>query len=264
MDMLLTETDYAVVMPGARERALMLGKTQRGSVVGEILRSGWQYKSFPVTMASMHGIRALQEAAEGRYGYVFSLALGTTVLGALGLQMKQLVQGKDPRDMTDPRFWGASFIQGGGAGILGDFLYATADRSDRSFYEQMLGGPTAGLVDDSVRLIGGNISGVAQDEKTNFGRELARFVRNYTPGSTLWYARLAADRLLWNNLQRMLDRDAGTSFRRMEQRARQDYGQAFWWRPGTSSPQRAPNLRTAVPATPRKSPAAAAAMPRLN
>jgi hypothetical protein len=246
MDMILTEMDYAVVAPGARERASMLGRNKRGSVVGEVLRSGWQYKSFPVTMATTHLLRGLQEAGAGRYGYVFSLALATTVLGGFSLQMKQLVQGKDPRDMADPKFWGASFIQGGGAGIIGDFLYSTTDRADRGFYMQMAGGPTAGLIDDAVKLTGGNISGAVNDQKTNFGRELARFVRNYTPGSTLWFTRLAVDRLLWNNLQRMLDRDAAASFRRTEQRARKDYGQGFWWRPGRNAPDRAPDFEEAL------------------
>ncbi|WP_395020999.1 hypothetical protein [Dongia sp.] len=251
MDMILTEMDYAIVVPGARERSWMVGGghelLRRGSIVGEILRTGSQYKSFPVTMMTTHTLRALQTPGVlAKFGAVFSLAISTTVLGGLAVQMKQLVQGKDPRDMTDSKFWGAAFFQGGGAGIVGDFLYSATDRTHRSFYMQMTGGPFGGLVDDVASLAGFNLGSVVRDENTNFGRDLARFVRNYTPGSTLWYSRLAVDRLLWNTLQRMLDRDAAGSFRRMEQRARKEYGQSFWWRPGRNAPDRAPNIGAAI------------------
>ncbi len=35
---------------------------------------------------------------------------------------------------------------------------------------------------------------------------------------------------------------AAKSFRRIEQGARRDYGQRFWWRPGTVLPRRGPDL----------------------
>jgi hypothetical protein len=110
----------------------------------------------------------------------------------------------------------------------------------------MIGGPVAGFADDTVRLVGGNVAGAAEGDRPNFGRALARYIRNYTPGSTLWYARLGADRLLWDNLQRMLDRNPDAAFRRLEQRARKDYGQGFWWRPGATAPRRAPDFSEVV------------------
>jgi hypothetical protein len=75
-----------------------------------------------------------------------------------------------------------------------------------------------------------------------FGAELARFMRWNTPGTNLWYTRLGLDRLLWDQVQSLVDPDYRKSFRRMEQRARRDYGQDFWWKPGQATPRRAPDL----------------------
>ena len=39
-----------------------------------------------------------------------------------------------------------------------------------------------------------------------------------------------------------IDPDWRQSFRRMEKKARDDFGQEMWWRPGQTAPQRAPML----------------------
>lgn len=56
------------------------------------------------------------------------------------------------------------------------------------------------------------------------------------PGSSIWYARLALDRLMWERLQLLVDPDAEGVFRHMEERARRETGQNFWWRPGQLRP----------------------------
>ncbi|WP_291297614.1 hypothetical protein [Elioraea sp.] len=241
MQWITIETDFAIPQPGARERALMLGKTQAGTLVGELIRSTTQLKAFPVTMMTTHLLRGLEAYRGGDRGrYMVALGVSLTIAGAFSMQLKQIAAGKDPRDMTTPTFWGAAFMQGGGAGIFGDFLYSSLTRSERSFYMTAIGGPTGGLIDDLSRLTGGNIQGLAEAKDTNFGAELARFARFNAPGTSLWYARLALDRLMWDRLQEMADPDHARKWRRLENQARQDYGQEFWWRPGEASPTRAP------------------------
>ncbi len=60
-----------------------------------------------------------------------------------------------------------------------------------------------------------------------------------------------ADALAWplaeaknagRELSRFVEANAAKSFRRIEQGARRDYGQRFWWRPGTALPRRGPDL----------------------
>lgn len=246
-EMILSEMDFAVPTPGARERALLIGRSRPGTPVGEFVRSTVQYKTFPVTVMTMHLMRGLSNIQAGDRGvYLASTVVGATVMGGFALQLKEIAKGRDPRDMKDHRFWGAAFTQGGGAGILGDFLFAGLSRADRGFYMTAVGGPTAGLVDDLMRLTGGNIQGLAEGRDTHFGAELARFVKMNTPGTSVWYTRLAMERLIWDQLQRQMDPNYAASFARQQQRVRKDYGQSFFWRPGKTSPKRGPDVGASV------------------
>lgn len=251
LEMVQGETSFAVVEPGALERAILLGRSRGGTGWGEFTRSIAQYKTFPISMLTRHGMRGLEAFKAGDRGrYMVATAVSLTLMGAAAIQLKAVAQGRDPRDMATPSFWGAAFFQGGGAGILGDFLNAGLNRANQGFYMTVVGGPTAGLIDDLARLTGGNMQGLAEGKDTNFGRELARFVKRNAPGTSLWYGRLALDRLMWDRLQELADPDAARSFQRMEDRARRDFGQEFWWRPGQPTLSRAPSLETMLGAEP--------------
>jgi hypothetical protein len=243
LEFVQTEARFAVPEPGAAERSWMVGQTRPGTIQGELVRAALQFKSFPITVMLMHIGRALnQPSSAGVAGYLASFAIGTTVMGALAMQLKAVAQGRDPRDMTDHRFWGAAFVQGGGAGILGDFLFTAVNRADQSFYMNMVGGPMGGLVDDVARIAGLNITALADSERERaIGADLSRFLRHNAPGTTLWYARLAMDRLLWDRLQSWADPQAARRFQRMERRALQEFDQEFWWAPGEGAPRRGPD-----------------------
>ena len=244
LEMIQSETRYAIPEPGASERAVTLRGTQRGTWQGEFFRSAMQYKSFPVTVMTTHLVRALNAARRGDYGrYLVTMAVGMTVAGAFAIQMKQIAQGKDPRNMADWQFWAAAMAQGGGAGLLGDFIYSAVSRTDSSFYLNTFGGPLAGLMDDVARVAGMNFQALSDEQRErSFGADVARFVRRNAPGTSLWYSRLATDRVLWDSLQEMVDPDAHRRWRQIERRALRDYDQDFWWRPGDSAPARAPAL----------------------
>lgn len=243
LEIIDAERGFAILEPGALERAITLGQTQAGTFSGEFVRATMQYKSFPVTMMTRHMMRGVESFKAGDHGrYMSALVLGLTAAGAMSVQLKQLAQGKDPRDMGDWRFWGASFFQGGGSGLLGDFLNSSLTRSDRSFYMAAIGGPTAGLVDDIMKLTGANITATVEGKDAHFGREMAQFVRRNTPGTSLWYTRLAFDRLMWDRLQELTDPDYSRSFARMEDRAQREYNQRFWWGPGRTEPDRGPAM----------------------
>lgn len=241
LEMVDAERGFAVLEPGAAEKALTLQGTQAGTWAGEFWRATTQYKSFPITMMTRHLYRGFNAGGATAAGlYLARLTIGLTAFGAFAMQMKEIAKGRDPRDMTTPGFWGAAFFQGGGAGIVGDFLNSAVTRADRSFYMTAIGGPTAGLVDDVMKLTGANIQATAEAKDAHWGRDAARFVRRNTPGTSLWYTRLAMDRLLWDQLQAIVDPDAARSWQRTEQRARQETRQEFWWRPGETGPERGP------------------------
>ena len=78
-------------------------------------------------------------------------------------------------------------------------------------------------------------------------RRPGRFADGLLPGRSLWYARLAFERLVEDEIEVMLNPDANARFKRIEKRARKDFDQRYWSRPGRGLPQRAPDLGAAVP-----------------
>ncbi len=168
-----------------------------------------------------------------------------TVAGAIGLQMRQVAQGKDPRPMNTKEFWGAAILAGGGLSIWGDFLFQDQNRFGGGAVET-IAGPAAGFVGDTLRLTVGNTQQAAEGDDTKFASETIRFIRRYMPGGNIWYARLALDRFVFDELQKMADPEAYKRFRRIEKRAIKDYGQKYWWRPGKALPDRPPDIESAV------------------
>lgn len=242
-EMILTETDYAVPVPDSRARALLTGGTRRGTIVGELLRDVALFKSFPVTVITSHLLRgALQHGTVNKAAYLGQLTIATTVLGALALQLKDISKGRNPRDMDTAEFWGAAFVQGGGAGIFGDFVYSGlkgTNRFDQSLIDTALG-PVGSLVTDVSALTLGNLNQLIHGEDTKLPAEVVQFLRSYTPGGSLWYSRLAWERGVIDQLTRLTDPRAHRRFSRMVRKRRDEYGQDFWWRPGESEPRSLP------------------------
>lgn len=251
LSMILRETKYAVPEGTVGSRMTLVQGARPGSFVGELIRSFAQFKSFGVAVAMLHTSRIAQEVGAGRGArgalYAGSLLLTGTLLGGLALQLKALAAGQDPRDMNDPRFWGAALIQGGGLGIYGDFLFGNVNR-----FGGGLAGTVAGPLWDRVGqlrdLTIGNVLQSADEEKTNFGRELVGFVKQNTPGGSLWYMRLAYERIVLDQLQHLLDPEARAAFRRRMSQRKKQYGNEFWWAPGETAPRRGPDFGRAVSA----------------
>ncbi|CAO3453194.1 hypothetical protein [Azospirillum argentinense] len=245
MEAIIEERAFAVLEPDARVRQLTTGGLQRGTFMGEMARSAMLFKSFSITMATTHLARAFIDANGSKVAQLAALSTMLTLAGAVSIQARQIITGKDPRRMDDPKFWGAAWMQGGGAGIFGDFFAAGLDRGQQGL-PMTLAGPVFGLADQAARLAIPDYRKVLEGEPTKFGAEVARFVRYNLPGANLWYSRLVTDRAVMDTIQSMVDPDYRQSFRRMEDRARKDYGQRFWWRPG-QAPDRAPDLEAALP-----------------
>ena len=241
-EMILTETDYAVPVPDSRTRVFTTAGAKRGTIVGELARNIGLFKSFPITVVANHVYRgALEEGVKNKAAYLASLAIGTTLLGAIAIQAKELSRGKDPRSMTSPKFWTAAFIQGGGAGIFGDFLYSDANRFGRGPVRTVLG-PTFDLAEDVTKLTLGNVQQAISGKDTNLGGEAVQFMRSYLPGTNIWYTRLAFEREVMDQLQRLVDPNARARFNRIIKRRKKEYGQLYWWRPGKALPSRAPQM----------------------
>ena len=249
MEMIETETNFAVPSSSLRGRVALTGETRPGTISGELTRSFAMYKNFGVTLVNTHLMRGVtQEGAKRKGKYFADLIISTTVMGALAIQLKEMSKGRDPRPMTDNAFWLAAFLQGGGLGIYGDFLFSDVNRFDRGLAETVAG-PVVGFADDVRKLTIGNLVQASQGEDTNIARETIRFVGRYTPGSSLWYARLAVERMVLDQMQLYADPKARSNMRRLESRYRREYGQHYWWRPGKTEPSRAPDIENILAQT---------------
>jgi len=86
---------------------------------------------------------------------------------------------------------------------------------------------------------------VETGEAKNAFPEFQRFADGLLPGRSLWYLRAAWERLIADELNLWADPNANARFRRIERRARKEFDQGFWWRPGKTLPDRAPDLSAA-------------------
>lgn len=239
----LEETDVAIIEPGVRERALMMANVQRGTWKGEITRSLFLFKSFPISMVTRHWARAAsQPTGTGRAAYAAALVASTTVLGMVALQASQVIAGKDPRDMADWKTWTQALLKGGALSLFGDFLFADQTEYGGSVLATAAG-PVAGFAEEAIALTIGNAHQAARGEKTNAGAEAVKFAKANTPGANLWYTRAATDHLIFHQLQEFL---SPGYLQKMKRRSEKEFGQSYWWEPGEPTPERAPDLEAAA------------------
>ena len=139
--------------------------------------------------------------------------------------------------------WAAAILQAGGLGIWGDFLFSNVNRQGNGL-AATLGGPMVDRIDNIKNLTIGNLFQIYQGKDTQVGREGVRFLRQNVPGVSSWFfTSMAWNRIFMDEMQRMVDPKAHEQFRAQIMNRRRDYGgQEYWWKPGQTRPERAPDL----------------------
>lgn len=209
------QNGYLLLTPDAESNYLTKAGTQRGTVAGELVRFMAQFKSYTVAFTqkmvgrellgnvdvNARGFGALGQAAGSGaavLGMTQLVAL-STLFGYQAMAMKDLVKGKSPRDPTDPRTALAALQQGGGMGIMGDFLFGRQSRTGGSF-TGALAGPLAGDIEGLTNLyFGARDAALDPDKKAQLGDDLFRLTYANLPGNNLFYVKPVLDYLfLWN------------------------------------------------------------------
>lgn len=236
------EAKTAVLAPDVVTRAAITQGQRAGTLGGEFGRSLMLFKSFPLAMVKRHmdRIRSLP-TAQGKIAYSVALMTGLTLMGALSVELKDLVAGRNPRDATTPKFWGAAFAQGGGLGIYGDVIYQGLGGNSRNGTPNWmnLAGPVVGTAADALNVTLGNLGDVLRGKKTNAGAEIIRFVRQNLPLLSIWYLKAAVDHAGFADLQETL---SPGYLARQRAAAKRDWNQGYWWEPGSGLPTEAPNF----------------------
>jgi hypothetical protein len=234
--MTIDRMHHAVLEPGARTRAFMRRGTRPGTVPGELLRYIGQFKSFPVAMVQMvlgrevygRGYDTLGEYIRKGKGEMLGLATFIALsvgFGYAAMSIKDLLRGRNPRPVDDPRTWMAAFVQGGGLGIYGDFLFWRYNRMGSTLSGSLVG-PAAGVLDTAADLW----------TRIRMGDDVAaasfKALLDNTPFMNIFYTRAVLDYLIIHQVQEALNPGF---LRRMERRIENDHGQTFWLPPSQAA-----------------------------
>lgn len=242
-----TESEFAVVTPGWTERSLFYGSLQRGTALGEISRSILQFKSFPWAyfQRAMDAI-ANAEGPAPKAAMVAYIIASSALAGAMILQTREMLAGKDPRKMLDDdwkKFWGAAFLQGGALGIYGDFLYSANQTRYGSGLLEAMAGPTLGpLTEVFLTQPAGAIRKAMEGKESQIAAQTVQDLKGFVPGGNIWYTKAALDHLIWQNVMESL---SPGYLRNMRNRTMKEFNQEWWWNPGEATPERLPNVEQA-------------------
>lgn len=235
-----SETNLVTSEATAIDRAFLQGYHQKGTFGQTVASSASQYKGFVVRFTKNQIGEFMRQAdPKDRAAFGARFLFGMLTLGMISYQSKRIIKGQGMADMSNPNTWIAAFLQSGGLGIFGDFAVAGfgENRYGHTFLTT-LAGPTAGAIDDVVKLTAGNIGQAARGEKANFASEAVKFAGRYTPLAHLPVLGLAYDRLFIDQIRIMAD-PTGTrrSFMSEETRDKNTYGSQAWWKRGQTLPE---------------------------
>lgn len=243
--------EMAVNEPTLRTRAITSGAFTGGDVrAGTVSRAFWSsafmFKSFPITVMQNFVLPLIRQTLQdpiGRGPLFAEMAIYTTIFGALAIQAKDILKGRDPRPMDNWKFVNAALLQGGGLGLFGDFIFSDVSRFGQTLQNSALG-PVFGLGNDIWKLTVGNAQrGLDPDAESDFIDDLIEFTRRTLPVVKTPYTSIFVERLLFDTVEKWAtgsDFQADTN--RTKQRLRRDYNQGFWWEAGDLAPSRAPDV----------------------
>lgn len=212
------EASFAVLRADDRTRMFLTQGSQPGTPLGEAIRFIMQFKSFPIAFTQKVLGRGIKERD---YGGLAELIAASWVFGYAAMAAKDLVKNRTPKDPTRWETLVAALIQGGGAGIYGDFLFAKQDRFGGGVLGKVAG-PTLGTAADTIEMWQGIAHGDARAGDAWY------LGLNNTPFLNLWWLRAALDLAVLNTMQEWIS--PGTLQRR-EKRLRKDFGQEYIFEP---------------------------------
>ncbi len=223
------EVNTVMLTPDARTRQWQTWGAKPGSFVGEAARGAMQFKSFPITfiqkvMAPIWRGMPGQKMS-GRIANLGLLMAQTTFFGYVAMEMKRLARGEKPYFASEnanlAQVATAAFIQGGGAGIFGDFLLSESNRFGGGLAETMVG-PAGGLLGDVHRLWALGLRGeLKKADFLNAGL-------NYTPYANLFYTRGLLDYAVLYSARESL---SPGWLRRKEANMKRESGREYIWPP---------------------------------
>lgn len=233
-NLLLDRAMHGTPEPDAAVRATLNRGWQRGTKEGEMMRLFTQFKQFPVSIWMKIVGREMRGYApddskqlvgsltrSGAIGLTSMVIFGT-MMGVLSLTVKDLLKGKTPRDFNKKENWFAAFVQGGGLGIYGDFLYSEFKNSYGGGLAETAAGPFIGDLSRFIKMF------TKLDNPKAMGKDALSILEGNTPFLNLYYTKSIYDYLIGHQLKEYLDPGY---FRKMRRRNEKNQGSSYFLTP---------------------------------
>jgi len=253
---ILRMTRMAVV-EGTPEARIMWGGGRPGTFIGEVSRNMAQFRSYSAGFLLLHMRDILWTSQAGRKSDAALRAAGLvvtgTLLGALAIDLNELSDGNDPLfagmlargEMPDWQIWGKAWLKAGGAGIYGDFLFASTDFLSKGAVET-LAGPLPGTLESVRRQAAVEIKDSLHGKLDPVGAKRLGLAtaKSFMPGSTLWWAKKAFRTYVFDQIDYLIDPARAQRSWRTTERLRRNSGftNKSWWKRGELLPERGPAL----------------------
>lgn len=230
--------DDAMTEPRAAEKMILNFGTRDGTALGIIIRMAAQFKSFPLSTITRNWLPTMKEGASSlgavmrgeadisELGRPVMMAANTiasmTILGYLAGAMKDIASGKEPLPTDKWETWSRAFVQGGGAGFVGDILFAEARRGQSIF--SAVTGPAIGNFEQVYNIF----KQLREGEFDDAGGDAWDLAKGNIPFANVFYVKALLNYTLLYNFQEMA---SPGYLARMEARMQENEGRGFLYEP---------------------------------
>lgn len=236
MSFFIDKTDDANLRPGIKTRYTLTRGTRPGTWMGEGARMIGQFKYYSVEYGrrvlgrKIFGVKqdlghGLQAGSPDVAGLV-NVLIGSTILGYVGMQSKNILKNKTIRPLSSPGTYLAALLQGGGLGLYGDFLFGQSNRFGQSMLES-LAGPVPVSLSQGAQIL------VSLEHLQDPVNQMNAYLKNNIPLLNLFYLRTSLDFLFLNGLTEMASPGA---MQRYQTQISKDNDQQFIINPLVLSP----------------------------
>lgn len=211
--------NMAAPQPGLRERVTLMMGTEKGTVLGELVRTAAMLKSFTVKQTSiMQRVYLARPDRAGKISHLSGLFLGLTTMGYIAESLKAISKNETPPDPTSPDTIRNSILRSGAGTLMADAFLSEDYGSKTEYFTKFAAGPVASKADEllgvSKKVIKGDLE----------AKDLTA-VGSLLPGSNLWYLKSALHYTIMDDFKEEI---RPGHKRRMEKRRRENEG--LLWR----------------------------------
>ncbi len=241
-------TRIAVPEPSTLVHTILGGNLAKNTWYSELLKGITQMKSYVLSVGIIQSQllrnNILLATKGSKLGHMVAYMASSVPLAMLGIQLKELAAGKNARDFSDPKLYAEASLQV--SSLPGDLLQQFINASSPKDLVNYVGGTVPTLTASAMfHLYAANKGYMKGDEKAaraNLARTIDDFKKALLPGQNLWYTKLATDRLVFDQLQKLVDPYAQQAYIRGQQRLRKRTGQEYWWEKGEVAPSSFPTI----------------------